>query len=72
MDAPKLYVTASTRIDGGTALKGICPYCKQEHVHGGGKSGDDVRQFLGHRVSHCSSGPPNDGYDLALADEDGS
>ena len=34
-----------------------CPYCHQEHTHGGGKTDGDPRDLLGHRVSHCTTGP---------------
>ncbi len=30
-----------------------CPYCGQQHMHGGGEPGTDPRDFEGHRGSHC-------------------
>ena len=31
-----------------------CPYCLQQHTHGGGKIGEhDPRKQLGHRHAHC-------------------
>jgi len=32
-----------------------CPFCGEEHEHGGGRLGDDPKKFLGLRVSHCAS-----------------
>jgi hypothetical protein len=31
-----------------------CPYCGEEHRHGGGGRDDDPRSFLFHRVPHCA------------------
>jgi hypothetical protein len=31
-----------------------CPFCPENHQHGGGVVGrDDPRRFLNHRVAHC-------------------
>lgn len=30
-----------------------CPYCSQQHYHGGGEKGADPRATLGHRLAHC-------------------
>jgi hypothetical protein len=37
-----------------------CPYCAGIHHHSGGVGGKP--SGLGHRVSHCQVGRPNDGY----------
>jgi hypothetical protein len=34
-----------------------CPICGEEHWHGGGRSGEDPRQYLFHRVRHCRVEP---------------
>ena len=31
-----------------------CPLCRQKHFHGAGAPDQDPRDFLGHRVGHCS------------------
>jgi hypothetical protein len=47
----------------GVSVSGTCPYCNKKHTHGKGRSkGPD----LGHRVSHCVGGKPNNGYVLML------
>jgi hypothetical protein len=40
--------------DGSVALKVDCPFCPEEHTHGGGNDIDHV--LLGSRSSHCSNG----------------
>lgn len=32
-----------------------CPFCREEHWHGGGRFDRDPRTFLGGRVPHCES-----------------
>lgn len=42
-----------------------CPFCGKVHVHGAGSEGDDPYGFLGHRLTHCGDGvPDNNGYIL--------
>ena len=35
-------------------LKIECPFCRQEHTHGGGFTDSDIQQWNGSRVCHCS------------------
>lgn len=50
-----VYAAAELRACGGQFLWIIqrCPFCKQQHQHGGGTIGEDPRDHLFHRVSHC-------------------
>lgn len=52
-DAPIAYVKLVKHRYGFEWKVLRCPYCGEEHRHGGGESGDDPREFLGGRISHC-------------------
>lgn len=43
-----------------------CPYCGEEHRHGGGGFTDNPRKYLSHRHSHCAApdGKLLEGYTL--------
>lgn len=41
-----------------------CPFCGAQHEHGGGPLDGDPRQFLGHRVAHCTDRQPVGDYEL--------
>lgn len=48
----------------------ICPYCLEEHTHGGGKVGKDPTLYLGHRIAHCCPKKDNSiGYVLKEVNE---
>ncbi len=48
-----------------------CPYCGKSHFHGAGSPQADPLSYLGHSGSHCVDQPPNRGYELVLAQENG-
>ncbi len=49
---PEARIVRVVRIKCGTWLLTVaCPYCRQQHHHGGGR-GD--QPFAGHRIEHCS------------------
>jgi hypothetical protein len=37
-----------------------CPFCGGTHIHGAGKVGEDIEQYLGNRGSHCHFGDSGD------------
>ncbi len=42
------------RYDRVTQLRiSACPYCGRSHYHGGGRPGEDPRNYQGHRTAHC-------------------
>jgi hypothetical protein len=60
-------VTATRSVaDGHWILIGSCPLCHQQHTHGGGTG---QVPLLGHRVAHCLTRKPGDGYQLTQEPE---
>jgi hypothetical protein len=48
-----------------------CPYCGNQHLHGGGGLVDDPQDFQGHRASHCiKQTGSNPGYILRTRPEE--
>jgi len=58
MEFPKVEVKASFYRGSWSLIMECCPYCGEEHLHGGGKGEEPM---YGHRVSHCIN--PSKGYE---------
>jgi hypothetical protein len=44
-----------------------CPFCGENHEHGGGRVGEDPLTYMGHRGAHCARNKPAEGYYLEYA-----
>jgi len=44
-----------------------CPFCGDNHEHGGGRVGEDPLTYMGHRGAHCARNIPAEGYFLEYA-----
>lgn len=61
----KIVVLSGRRDKGQRLLKIDCPFCGQEHTHGGGLVESDIQQWGGSRVCHCAK-PEHTGQQYSL------
>ncbi len=65
--AVKKVVELTDRANRGTRLLIVtCPHCGKQHIHGGGKVGEDIQLYGGHRTPHCWTNIPNEGYEVTI------
>jgi hypothetical protein len=55
IETPIVEVTVSISWDKkGRLFTFWCPWCRKNHIHGGGYVDEPIEDYLGHRSSHCT------------------